>query len=188
MMRSPFYLYSIILSVGIFFAVPGYTEMENDSPDLGGGFTEAKPWQEGSVNIPPYPQADDLIKVEVDRVDMPFDFYLDSKNISYSEKEGLIRYTVVIKSDSGASNVLFEGIRCEKREYRTYAYGTYEKSFVKARISEWKYINENGFMAHRYNFFQHYMCNERQSPNTISEIIRKVSYPEDFQGSGETSD
>lgn len=188
MIRNKTLLSCVLLAIATLFSVSAYAEQETDDVDLGGGFVESAPWLEGEVIIPPYPQDDDLIKVEIDRIDMPFDFFLDSKNISYAEKEGLIRYTVVIRSNSGANNVLFEGIRCEKREYRTYAYGTYEKSFVKARTSEWKYIGESDFMAHRYNFFQHYMCNDRQFPNTVSEIIRKVNYPENFLDLGDTSD
>jgi len=188
MIRNKHFVCSALLVLSTLFAVSGFAEQENDDPDLGGGFIELERWQEGEVIMPPYPQADDLLKVEVDRVDMPFDFYLDSKNISISPQAGLIRYTVVIRSNSGANNVLFEGMRCQTREYRTYAYGAYDKKFVKAQTSKWAYIEESGFMAHRYNFFQYYMCGERQSPAPINEILRKVKYPEDFQNLGETSD
>jgi len=188
MMRNKSLLYSIILSAGFSFAVSGYAELENDSPDLGGGFIEAEKWKESDVTIPPFPVSGDLIKVEVDRVDMPFSFYIDSKNISSITNNDLIRYTVIIESDSGAKNVLFEGLRCQAGEYRTYAYGTYDNKFSKANVSNWQRITDTGFMAHRYNFYKHYMCNDLRAPYSVSEIIRKIRYPEDFQGSGDTSD
>lgn len=163
-------------------------EMENDSPDLGGGFTEAPAWQEGKVALPDFPQKDDLIKVEVDRVDMPFSFYLDSKNLTSSTKQGLVKYTVLVESNSGAKNILFEGLRCELEQYKTYAYGTYDNKFVKAKTSEWRFIRDNGHMVHRYNFLRYYMCNEQREPYPASEIIRKIKYPEDFLTTSEESD
>lgn len=178
----------LVCSVLFAVSISSYAELDDDSPDLGGGVIEAAPWKEAEVVIPPYPAADDLIKVEVDRVDMPFSFYLDSKNITSSVNDDLIRYTVVIESNSGAKNVLFEGIRCQVNEYKTYAYGTYDNKFVKARTSSWQRILDSGFMAHRYNFYKYYMCNDLRVPNPVSEILRKIRYPEDFQVSGDESD
>lgn len=187
MRRIPF-LYSALFIVSISFATTTYAEQENDNPDLGGGFTESAPWKEGQVDFPDYPLQENLIKVEVDRVDMPFDFYLDSKSLVSLKNDALVRYTVVVQSNSGAKNVLFEGIRCSTGEYRTYAYGTLDNSFVKATTSSWKYIEESGFMVHRYNFFKYYMCSDEQGSNPIDEILRKIRYPEDFQISGERDD
>jgi len=189
MNKNKLLLSLVTFIISISFAGSAFSEMDNDSPDLGGGFIEPEAWKEGAeVTIPPYPQSDDLIKVEVDRVDMPFQFYLDKKNISSFVKNDLVRYSVVIESDSGAKNVLFEGIRCQTNQYKTYAYGTYDNKFTKARTSEWKRINDSGFMVHRYNFYKHYMCNDLRQPIPVSDILRKVRYPEDFQGTGELSD
>ena len=164
-----------------------FAEMENDDADLG-GFIEGPSWKEGEVILPPFPSAENLLKVDVDRGDLPFDFYLDSKNLSVSLKEGVTRYTVVIESESGTKNILFEGIRCEASEFRTYAYGTYDNKLVKAQISEWKLIRESDYMIHRYNFYRHYMCGGHNLQNSAAIIMRKVKYPEDFQESDERDD
>jgi len=177
-------LYSILLIANAFLVAPSYAEQETDDADLG-TFIEPKAWKEDGVIIPPYPKTDDLIQVEVDRAEMPFDFYIDAKNISVSSGSGIIRYTVLIESSSGAKNVLFEGIRCATREFRTYAYGTYDNKLVKARTSNWEYIRDTGFMVHRYNFYRHYMCNEYLIPNRIDVVLQKVKYPDDFESAGE---
>jgi len=187
MMRNKSLLYSIILFTGISFVVPCYAEQETDDADIG-GFIAGPKWKEEGVIIPSFPSNDDLLKVEIDKADSPFNLYLDSKNLSVSSNDGVVRYTVVIASDSGARNVLFEGMRCQTAEFRTYAYGTYDNKLVKARTSEWQAIKNKTSMPHRFNFYQHYMCNEYQSSNAIDIILRKVKYPEDFEISGERDD
>lgn len=183
-MRNISFLYSLFFLVGTLVVSPCDAEQETDDADLG-GFIEGPKWKEAGVVIPPFPKVDDLLKVEVDRAGSPFNFYIDSKNLSISSDKGVIRYTVVIESDSGAKNILFEGIRCQTREFRTYAYGTYDKKLVKARTSEWKLIQEKTGMVHRYNFYRHYMCSEYLTPNPIDILLQKVKYPEDFQDAGE---
>ncbi|MCK4742701.1 MAG: CNP1-like family protein [Sulfuriflexus sp.] len=183
-MRNISFLYHVLFLVGAIVVAPCYAEQETDDADLG-EFIEGQKWKEGDIVVPPFPKTDDLLKVEVDRAESPFNFYIDSKSLSISPDKGVIRYTVVIESDSGAQNILFEGIRCQTREFRTYAYGTYDKKLVKARTSEWKLIQEKTGVVHRYNFYRHYMCSEYLTPNPIDILLQKVKYPEDFQEAGE---
>jgi len=184
-------IFPLLLLTGLFFTGPCYSldELNADSEDThGDGYIEPKPWEEGDFVIPPYPNADDLLKVEVDRGEMPFNFYLDSKNLLPLPKLGVTRYTIVIESETGAKNVLFEGLRCQTGEFRTYAYGTFDKKFSKARTSKWQLIRRSGGMAHRYDFYLHYMCSEYRNQNPVDAVIQKVKYPENFQVSDERDD
>jgi len=173
-------LYVVFLVIGSVVTPVCYAELENDDADLG-EFTEGPAWKEGEVILPAFPETDDLLKVEVDRGEMPFSFYLDGKNLSVSKADGITRYTVLIESDSGAKNIMFEGIRCRTREYRTYAYGTYDNKLIKARTSSWQRIPDTGFMIHRYNFYRHYMCDEHRVQHPRNSVLQKVKYPEDFE-------
>jgi len=190
MMRNISFLFSAVFAISLSVVTTSviYADLENDSPDLGGGFIESKPWQESEVVFPAYPKADDMIKVEVDRINMPFNVYIDSKNLTVLPEGGVVRYTVVIQSASGANNVLYEGIRCRVGQYRTYAYGTYDKKFSKAITSEWKDIEENEFMVHRDNFLSYYMCNKQGELYSVDEMLSRIKYPSDFQDAGEMSD
>jgi len=187
LMRDISFLYRVLFLISAIVASPCYAELDSDDPDLG-SFIEGAKWKEDNVIIPAFPRTEDLLKVEVDRADMPFSFYIDSKNLSVSNNDGITRYTVVIESNSGAKNVLFEGIRCETTEFRTFAYGTYDNKLVKARTSKWTRILNDGFMVHRYDFLRHYMCDESQTSIPVKEVLRKIEYPEDFQGAGDESD
>lgn len=179
-------LYLSIICSGLLLSAP-LSAQENDDPDLGGGFIEAPKWQETEIALPPFPNRDDLIKMEVDRVDMPFNFYIDPNSLSVG-KDGVSRYTVLIESGSGASNIMHEGIRCSTNEYRTYAYGTYDDKFSKARSSAWLEISTTGSMAHRYNLRRFYLCSDLGQSLSVSDSLQRIRYPADFATGGERSD
>ncbi len=175
----PFYL-SLICSV-LLLSAP-LSAQENDDVDLG-DFIEAPKWKESDIVLPPFPNRDELVKVEVDRVDMPFSFYIDPTSLNVG-KDGVSRYTMLIESFSGASNIMYEGINCSTGEYRTYAYGTYDDKFSKARVSSWSNITSSGAMAHRYNLKHYYLCSDIDSPFPVSESLQRIRYPEDFATGG----
>jgi len=186
-MRNIPFLTPLLFIASAVFAVPCYAEQETDDADLG-GFIAGPKWKESNAVIPDFPKQDDLLMVEVDKADSPFNYFIDTKNVSISSDGGVIRYSVVIQSDSGAKNVIYEGIRCKTAEFRIYAFGSYDNKFVKARTSEWKLIQNNAAMAHRYNLYTHYMCNEYQTHSSIDIVLQKIRYPEHFEVSGERDD
>jgi hypothetical protein len=174
--------YLVLFCSGLLLSAP-LSAIENDDPDLGDGFIEAPKWQESGLALPSFPTRDDLVKLEVDRVDMPFSFYIDPASLSLG-KDGVLRYTIVIESNSGASNIMYEGIRCATHEYRTFAYGTPDGKFSKALHSNWTRITSSGAMAHRYNLRRYYLCNDFDRPISIPEALQRIRYPENFATSG----
>jgi hypothetical protein len=186
-MNKNILLYLAFLCSGLLSSAP-LSALDNDDPHFG-DFIEAPKWQEAKVTIPPFPNRDDLLKVEVDRVDMPFSFYVDPDSLSVVNDD-VVRYTVLIESNSGASNIMYEGIRCSTNEYRTYAYGTHDEKFSKARASSWTRITStiSGAMTHRYNFKRYYLCDDLGRPLSASVSLQRIRYPEDFAMEGERID
>lgn len=166
---------------------PVFSEFSSGIPDSDsdlGDFIPGEKWREGEFSLPAYPDEDKLVPVELDRGDSRFNYYLDPESLSVG-KDDVVRYTVVITSGSGASNVLYEGLRCSRREYRTYAYGTLDKTFTKARVSEWKLFYDGDRMKHRYSFYRDSMCSKVHEPNKPDVIMQRIRYPSNFTNSGE---
>ena len=132
---------------------------------------EAPPWQEGRVDLPPWPKQEDLVEFRPDLPASPFRFYLDGRNLSRDAKDGVVRYTLVAESPNGARNVSSEGIRCTlKGAYRVYAYGTGNR-FSPMGPSDWLPIPESGVEAFRYDLFRNRFCVPRETrPRTLKEI------------------
>ncbi|NNG14303.1 MAG: hypothetical protein HKM22_04015 [Gammaproteobacteria bacterium] len=168
--------YFAFLCSGLLLSAPLSAEEYDD-------YIEGPKWKEATVTIPSFPVRDDVIKIEVDSVDMPFSFYVDPRSLSIGD-DGVSRYTIIIESHSGASNVMYEGIRCDTNEYRTYAYGTHDGKFSKALSESWNKISSSGAMAHRYNLKRYYLCSAIDRPFSVSETLQRIRYPEEFSNRG----
>ncbi|HEY6863897.1 MAG TPA: CNP1-like family protein [Burkholderiales bacterium] len=112
------------------------------APQYPGGykpqFDEDKPWEEQKWALPAYPADENLLRFYVSPT-TPFEFFIDSKSVSVG-KDGVVRYTLVARSPSGTSNVSYEGIRCESRERRLYAFGGADRTWLQARSADWARI------------------------------------------------
>jgi len=101
---------------------------------------ENKPWEEQKAELPPYPKPENLIRIDVSAV-TSFDFLVDAASVSVGKDE-VIRYTLVARSASGATNVSFEGLRCATRERKLYAFGSTGNTWMQARNAAWTKIRE----------------------------------------------
>jgi hypothetical protein len=98
-------------------------------------YDNEKPWVEIQAQLPPYPQTENLLKFDAGPAS-DNSHYVDAPSISVGE-DAVVRYTLVIKSPSGATNISYEGIRCQTAEKRIYAYGRNNNTWAPARISKW---------------------------------------------------
>ena len=105
-------------------------------------YKEGPKWQEQDVVLPAYPRADNLIEVPLSLRDFPFTLWIDSASLDVGE-DRVVRYTGVLRSEAGAENVFYEGIRCAKKEYQRYAYGS-GREFQPLQRSQWRRIRPVG--------------------------------------------
>jgi hypothetical protein len=96
------------------------------------------PWKELETQLPPYPKEEDLLPFTLGPT-TDNSFFIDQKSISVGE-DGIIRFTLVIRSPQGANNVMFEGIRCATEEARIYAYGRADGTWSKAKDNVWRTV------------------------------------------------
>lgn len=136
---------------------------------------EKKP--ERPLVLPPYPDSDKLIQVDLKLRDFPFTFWIDPASLDVDE-EGVIRYTAVLRSASGAENVVYEGIRCTRRQYRRYAYGAQGRFHLVGK-SQWQFLRPVSQDRYRATLIDEYFC-PLPSGDTRAQILRKLKtrYPD----------
>jgi hypothetical protein len=139
-------------------------------------FIEPPPWQEQAIKMPSYPADVDLLPFPVDQPALSQTFNIDAKSLSVGA-DGVVRYSVVIVSTSGARNVLFEGLRCVTREFRTYAYGEASHSFHPAQSGKWQPVSHYDWGGFRAVLQRDYLCDQHLSPYHLNEIKRRLSHP-----------
>ena len=134
--------------------------------------TAPEEWSEGRVDTPPWPKGEDLIEFRPDMPGSPFRYFIDAKNLSLDHKDGIVRYTLVAESSTGARNVSFEGIRCTlKGAYRVYAYGT-GGHFSPIGPSDWLPIPHSGTESFRDDLWRNRFCVARETrPRSKKEIL-----------------
>ncbi|MCX8085704.1 MAG: CNP1-like family protein [Rhodocyclaceae bacterium] len=123
--------------------------LRQDDPD-------APPWQEEVVEPPAYPEEANLLPFYVSEM-TAHRFFIDGTSLSVG-KDGVVRYVLVVRTAGGTTNVSFEGIRCETREFRIYATGRGDRSWAKARLSEWRPIENKPMNRHHAALSRDLFC------------------------------
>jgi hypothetical protein len=133
---------------------------------------EKKNWKEIEAQIPAYPQTKNLVLLEAGSA-TSHKFYIDTASISLGE-DGVVRYTTVVKTGGGATNVTFEGMRCETREQKLYALGRSDGTWVRARDPKWQRILLRDLTPHHWTLYREFFCPERSIPTPPKQAIQAL--------------
>lgn len=136
----------IIASLLLLAGVRSAWALDADDDVYGEGdwakFKEGPEWREQEVVLPPYPRDDDLIEVPMSLRDFRFTVLIDAASLAVGE-DRVVRYTGILRSENGVDNVFYEGIRCAKKEYQRYAYGS-QGRFQPLEQRQWRPIRAVG--------------------------------------------
>jgi hypothetical protein len=136
--------------------------------------TYAKKWKESNVTIPSYPDDRDLVPVPMG-VNDTLKIYIDSKSISRAP-DLVARFSLIVESPSGARSVFYDGMRCETRQYKTYAIGTANHTFEAVKDPQWRTIPRSEINSFRDNLYRHYICDGHSSARTPEAIVHLLKY------------
>lgn len=137
-----------------------------------------KEWKEIEAKIPPYPRDANLLPFEAGGAS-PHRFFIDAQSLSIGD-DGVVRYTLVVKTAGGATNVTFEGIRCEMRQQKVYALGQANGTWTRARNSQWRRIEYQEVNRHHGVLFADCLCTGSSTERTpvagVKEIVQRLKY------------
>lgn len=133
-----------------------------------------KPKEELAVILPPAPQPENLLPLDA-RHNASQSFAVDAQSLSISE-DGIIFYTVVATSRSGARNISHEGLRCSSFEYRQYAFGRRDGTWARSRRKLWKPISSRAHNQLHATLAKDYFCDIRSTAGTAEEIIDRIRH------------
>ncbi len=117
---------------------------------------DAPQWKESDIALPAYPQEANLREFYVSETTANR-FYIDGSTLSVSN-DGVVRFVLVVRTSGGATNITYEGIRCESREFRLYASGRQDGTWANARKSEWKAIENKPINRHHAALSRDLFC------------------------------
>jgi hypothetical protein len=130
-------------------------------------------WKEAEVPPPPAFSVSRLLPFDVSP-NSSLTFAVDQDSVVVSRDDGVTRYVMVASSKTGARNVLYEGIRCETAEVKTYARYTAEGQWVPVRQPEWKSLFDNMPSKHALRLAKAGMCDGKAPATSTQEVVRQL--------------
>lgn len=130
------------------------------------------PLKEQSIELPPYPERDRLLELDIDTGVNPYRYYLDPVSLSVGD-DRVVRFTSVIISPGGVWNVTYEGLHCGDRSYRRFAYGS-GKQWHPLHATAWQPVTGSGTQRYRKSLYEKYMCPTAEPARNPAQILRRL--------------
>jgi hypothetical protein len=74
-------------------------------------------------------------------------------------------------------NISYEGIRCEERQWKAYAFGRRDRTWSPAREAMWQRVAQTSAENFRFTLYRSYFCPDglprRKAEEAIAEIKRQ---------------
>ncbi len=153
-----------LLIAALLVSTCGYTlaQFLADDPD----------WKESDVGAPPAFDLKRLVPVDVS-VRSQLKWGVDPATVKILP-EGIVRYVVVAQSPSGVVNAMYEGIRCNKAEFRSYARHNPDSGWVKVTNSEWTALRNSGGANHHAALAKQGLCDGAAPAASVQEAMRQL--------------
>lgn len=135
-------------------------------------FDQEKPWVELQSQLPAYPKEENYLPFFVSATAVN-QFFVDARSISIGE-DGVVRYTLIVKSPYGAVNVSFEGVRCGSGELKLYAFGRSDGTWSRARTASWESIEYKDINRHHHMLHDDFLCVGHTPVRSVEEIVKKL--------------
>ncbi len=117
---------------------------------------DSRPWAELQAQLPGAPNSAVLIPFEVSPATRHLHF-IDPASLS-AGGDGVVRYTVLIRTTGGAENISYEGMRCATGERKIYAFGRPSGEWSRNKYARWEPIQARRPESYHRELFFHYFC------------------------------
>lgn len=129
-----------------------------------------------TVPPPPVFSKDKLLALDMPLF-MSLKFGIDPASISISPTK-TVRYVIVATSATGASNVMYEGLRCEVGEFITYARQSSDGRWNLVQNPQWRPLTDINTARHALAFARQGACEGRSATaSSVADIVRALKRP-----------
>lgn len=130
-----------------------------------------KPWVEEIITKLVPPEEKNLVELDIDQPPIGFKVFIDTTSINVSERDQVVRYWLVLKAGK-SRNTMFEGMKCNSNQYKTYAY---ENKWKKGKVNivkapQWQEISVKGHNQFHYELKKYYFCSD-VLPRPVEDIL-----------------
>ena len=139
-------------------------------------FDRSDDWKEKPVSaLPALPAEKDLLPFDVSTASQ-LSYLIDSKSISVGA-DGVIRYTVIISSPSGARNIRYEGIHCSDYRWRLYSAANSDGTeWDTSASTDWARIEGSDLNGYHGTLYNDYFCDNKIPVARANNIVQSIRY------------
>lgn len=134
---------------------------------------ERAPWREAAVQLPPMPKEDRLLEFAVGASTTRSRYFVDRDSITVGEDQ-VVRYTLVIRTAGGATNITFEGLRCATRESKVYALGQADATWAELRAPAWRGLTGGSNESPRAVLYSNFLCPNRTAARDAAAAVQAL--------------
>jgi hypothetical protein len=131
-------------------------------------------WAEMEVPAPPAFSTAKLVDIDMGP-NVALSFGIDPAAASIG-KDGVVRYVVVAQSRGGASTAMYEGIKCDTGQVKTYARYNDNKWSLTSN-PEWRSLFNNAAYRHALALAKQGACSNTSPPRSIKEMVSDMKNP-----------
>lgn len=136
-------------------------------------YEEAPEWKEADVPSPPPFDVAKLVTFDVS-AGSSLVFGFDPATVTISRRDGVVRYVLVATSASGVKNILYEGLRCDTGEFKTYArYGT-DGQWKPVADPQWRSMFGAMPSKHPLRLANAGGCDNRAPPSSVTSMVSRI--------------
>ena len=139
-------------------------------------FANSAEWKESDVPPPPAFDVKKLVKVDVP-ASLALVYGVDPASISISKSDSLVRYVMVATSASGATNVMYEALRCSTGEVKTYARYSADGKWSPVSNPQWRSVFDSMPSNHALRFARAGACDAAAPASSVEAIVNSLKNP-----------
>ncbi|MGB0712796.1 MAG: CNP1-like family protein [Gammaproteobacteria bacterium] len=144
---------------------------DNETVNLD-GLGADRQWREDQVRLPDGWSEDDLQEFSLDKNNSAFQLFMDTRQLEVGS-DRVVRYILVLRSNSGASNAFYEGARCDEGVYRTYAYAGSDGALKPMRGNRWRSVGDDAYRL-RAPLLKEIFCNQMGLVLNKDQIVQNL--------------
>lgn len=129
-------------------------------------------WKESAVPPPPAFNVSKLVPVDVG-ASSALSFGIDPTTVTLT-KEGIVRYVVVASSRTGATNAMYEGVRCASGEFKTYARHNASGGWNLVGQPTWQSLYAPGPSRHTLLLARGGICRGNAPNDNVDQMMRDL--------------
>ncbi len=134
-------------------------------------------WQESQAPAPPPFDMGKLVQFDVSSTSALL-YGVDPASIKITQGDGLVRYVMVARSPGGASNVMYEALRCSTAQVKTYARYSAGGGWQSVANPEWISLSGNNLRSrHALAFAKAGACDNTLVPDSVDLLVKRLKEP-----------